>query len=103
MSESNEIINKVLLATGSKITAEDISLIVYLANKKRKVVYSEYVAINTESRSCMELQEKGTAEFMLFGVDYEELDNCVGSFTTAIIKLEDGTVKNIPVENVRFI
>ena len=63
------------------------------------IVYSDFVII--ENR--MVLQQQGEAEFMSWGVHYEELDHGVGAYSTAIIKLGDGRIKNIPVENVRFI
>jgi len=69
----------------------------------KSIIYSEYVQIKTDTKSYMELQEKGGAEFMEFGVDYEELETGVGNYSTAIIKLYDGTVKNVPVENIKFI
>ena len=34
---------------------------------------------------------------------YEEFENGTGNYTTAIIELEDGTIKNTPVGNVKFI
>lgn len=46
--------------------------------------------------------EKGSALLLDFGVDYEQVDLCVGTFSTAIIMLDNGEVKNIPVENIKF-
>ena len=46
---------------------------------------------------------KGTAIFHQFGVDYEEFESGPGNFSTAIIELDDGTVKNVPVRNIAFI
>ena len=43
-----------------------------------------------------------TAEFHEFGVDYEEFDSGAGNFSTAIVELPDGTIKNVPVELVQF-
>jgi len=45
---------------------------------------------------------KGEAIFHQFGVDYEEFETGPGNYSTAIIELPDGTVKNIPVENIEF-
>lgn len=45
----------------------------------------------------------GEAIFHQFGVDYEEFEGGPGNFSTAIIELPDGTVKNIPVELVEFL
>lgn len=69
----------------------------------QRIIYSEYVEIKAEPYNYMELQEKGEAYLLEFGVDYEELENGVGNYSTAIINLDDGTVKNIPVENIKFI
>lgn len=78
----------------------------------RKVIYSEYVqngideVIGSHSYSRKphyDLEEKGEALFLQWGINYEELETGVGSFSTAIIELGDGTVKNISAEHVRFI
>lgn len=50
-----------------------------------------------------EIKEMGEAEFMAFGVEYDEFDNGVGNYSTAIIKLPNGKVRNIPVEQITFI
>jgi hypothetical protein len=44
----------------------------------------------------------GSGIFLAWGVDYEELQNGVGMFSTAIIEMPDGTVKNWPVDMIRF-
>lgn len=44
--------------------------------------------------------EKG--KFHTFGVDWEEIGDGVGLFTTAVIELPDGTMLNVPVVNVKF-
>ena len=44
-------------------------------------------------------QKLGEAKFHQFGVDYD--DN--GSYSTAIIELENGAVLNHPVEMIRFL
>lgn len=50
----------------------------------------------------------GTALFHKFGVDYEDVQTDynnygTGMFSTAIIELEDGTIKNVYVELIKFI
>jgi len=45
----------------------------------------------------------GTATFHQFGLDYQDLDGGIGTFSTAIIELGDGTIKNVPVELVEFV
>ena len=76
----------------------------------RKVIYSEYVQNGTEEtigshsysmKPKWELKEQGEAIFHQWGRDTHSDED--GSFSTAIIELEDGTVKNIPAEQVRFV
>ena len=55
-----------------------------------------------EGQSHFDRVLKGTAIFHQFGVDYEEFDSGPGNFSTAIIELPDGTVKNIYVELIEF-
>lgn len=45
---------------------------------------------------------KGSAVFHQFGVDYEEFETGPGNYSTAIIELPDGSVKNVPVEHIAF-
>ena len=45
----------------------------------------------------------GIGNFHQFGVDYEEFDSGPGNYTTAIVEMPDGTVKNVPVENIKFL
>lgn len=46
--------------------------------------------------------ERGWAWFHNFGLDYEELNNGVGSFTTAVVEFPDGTLENIPLPLIKF-
>ena len=41
--------------------------------------------------------------FRQFGVDYADLEVGVGNYSTAIIEMDDGTVRNIPVELIKFV
>ncbi len=43
-----------------------------------------------------------TGTFLAWGVDYEELGCGVGTYSTAIVKLEDGSIKTAAVEMVVF-
>jgi hypothetical protein len=61
----------------------------------RKVIWSKY--------EQSELKPQGEAIFHQFGCDYEEFESGPGNFSTAIIELPDGTVKNIPIEWIKFI
>ena len=69
----------------------------------RKVIYSEYVKVETDTRRYYEPREAGEATFLEFGCDCEQFEYGAGNFSTAIIELNDGTVKNIPVHLIRFI
>jgi hypothetical protein len=44
----------------------------------------------------------GSGIFRAWGVDYEELQNGVGIYSTAIVEMPDGTVKNWPADMIRF-
>ena len=41
-------------------------------------------------------------KFHKFGIDYEEFDNGAVNFSTAIVELNNGEVRNIPVELIKF-
>ena len=49
-----------------------------------------------------EIREVGAANFHQFGVDYEYVENGAGMFSTAIVEMPDGQVRNVPVELIRF-
>lgn len=46
---------------------------------------------------------RGLAKFWKLGLDYEELRDGVGTYTSAIIEREDGTIENVPVEMIKFV
>ena len=48
------------------------------------------------------LVERGWAWFHDFGLDYEELNDGVGNYTTAVVEFPDGTLENIPLPLVKF-
>ena len=58
----------------------------------------EYYEFNTKVRPAKK-EVAGTATFLKFGLNNEE----GGTFSTAIIRLADGTLKNIYVEMIKFI
>jgi hypothetical protein len=66
----------------------------------KKVIVSEHVK-QTDGKFM--LTEKGEALFHAFGVDFEELENGIGSYSTAIIEWPDGSLGNVPVEHIRFL
>ena len=43
------------------------------------------------------------ATFETWGSDYEEFDSGAGNFTTAIVSLNDGTVKQLLPTDIQFI
>lgn len=61
----------------------------------QKVEYYEMQRIDGKYEKVM----KGVAIFLQFGSDNME----GGTFSTAIIKLPDGSLKNVDVEMIRFI
>lgn len=68
---------------------------------KRKVVVYEY----QKSKAQSHLYDKvavGNGIFHQFGISYEEFESGAGQFTTAIVEMPDGSVKNIPVELIVF-
>lgn len=46
---------------------------------------------------------KEPARFQIYGLDYEESEHGVGTYSTAVLLLRDGTIKNIPIENIKVI
>ena len=48
-------------------------------------------------------KESDIGKFIEYGVDYQEFDNGPGNYSTAIVEMPDGSVKNIPVENIKFL
>jgi len=40
--------------------------------------------------------------FHEFGCNYEEFESGAGNFSTAIVEMKDGTIKNISVELIQF-
>jgi len=66
----------------------------------RKVMVSEH---KMQPNGKWKLEEIGIANFHEFGRDYQEFESGAGNFSTAIVEFIDGTVKNVPVEHVRFL
>jgi len=56
--------------------------------------YVTYITTKVDVREAL---------FHEFGSDIEEFDNGVGTFSTAIVEYEDGTIDNITVELIRFL
>ena len=47
--------------------------------------------------------EDGEGLFIQYGTDYEEFETGPGNFTTAIVEMPDGSVKNISVDLIQFL
>ena len=43
------------------------------------------------------------ANFLDFGIDFEELRDGVGMYSTAIVERDDGTVLNISIDMIKFV
>lgn len=54
------------------------------------------------SQKLPKLVDDYEAIFHTFGIDYEELRDGVGNYSTCIVEKSDGTIMNIPVMLVRF-
>ena len=68
--------------------------------EKRKVVVYEYKAV--EGQIYSEKVPIGHGIFQQWGVDYEEFEEGPGNYSTAIVEMPDGSVKNVPVEMIVF-
>jgi hypothetical protein len=66
----------------------------------RKVKLFKWEKI-AESRLYAKVAD-GEGLFVQYGIDFEEVNDGVGSCTTAIIEMEDGTVRNMPLELIQF-
>lgn len=68
---------------------------------KRKVIVFDYVK---NENGIYKLEPRAEhATFHKFGCDYEEFENGVGNYTTAIIECPDGTVENLAVHRIKFL
>ena len=43
----------------------------------------------------------GVGEFLAWGIDFTQTDTGPGMYSTAIVKMDDGHIKNVPVELIR--
>lgn len=68
--------------------------------RTRRVLVYEYQRANGQThfdKVCI-----GHGSFHQFGVDYEEFETGPGNYSTAIVEMPDGSVKNVPVELIVF-
>jgi hypothetical protein len=66
----------------------------------RKVIVYEYQ--KTKGQTYFEKVAIGNGIFHAWGVDYAEFETGPGNFSTAIVEMPDGSVKNVPVELIVF-
>jgi len=66
----------------------------------RKVVV--FKCQKAEGFSNYQKVSDGHGVFLGFGVNYEELENGVGQYSTALVERPDGSVINVPVEMIVF-
>lgn len=66
----------------------------------RKVTVHEWAKRN--ERDYFEKIAIGEGTFHGFGFDFAESETSIASFSTAIVEMPDGSVKNVPVELIVF-
>lgn len=71
-----------------------------MENEKRKVVLYKYDKAPGET--YYQKVPDGHGIFHQFGVNYEEFDSGPGNYTSAIVEMPDGSIRNVPVELVVF-
>ena len=62
----------------------------------RKVIVYEYQPPEGQKVAV------GRGLLLQFGCDFEECQDGVGNYTTAVVEMPDGEVKNVPVEMIVF-
>ncbi len=67
---------------------------------KRKVLVYKYERV--QGQTNLEKVCIGGGIFHQFGLDYEELEDGVGNYTTAMVEMSDGTIEGVPVDLVEF-
>ena len=68
---------------------------------QRKVITYKWEKVKNES--YYEIIENGIGTFIKYGVDYNEHDSGPGNFSTAIVEMPDGSVKNLPLNLIKFL
>lgn len=66
----------------------------------RKVIILDWKTV--EGKKYSEKVEVGKGVFHGWGSDYEEFETGAGNYSTAIIEMQDGTIKNPHVEMIQF-
>ena len=53
--------------------------------------------------SHWEEQSIGIGKFVMYGLDCDEAENGIASFTSAIVEMPDGTVENVCTNMIKFV
>ena len=70
----------------------------------RRVKYKKTVDIPpTDNEKSRWEKESGEGLFHCWGLDYEEMDIGAVNFTTGIVELDDGRIRNVRAEDIQFI
>ena len=69
----------------------------------RKVQAKSIVESATLPHERRFVDEPHTGSLIGFGTMWEELNNGVGQYTTAIVEYSSGVITEYPVENIRFV
>jgi hypothetical protein len=68
----------------------------------RTVTLLKYYVPEGYNGGELHIKACGSGIFRVWGVNYEELENGVGIYSTAIVEMPDGTVKNWPADMISF-
>ncbi len=74
-----------------------------MAEEKRRVIFWEYARNNKEDDVKWIRGDEQHGVFHQFGVDFSVIDTNPAHYSTAIIECENGQLKNVPVEDVKFV
>ena len=69
----------------------------------RQVIALEHYRPDDYKGGPLPTREAGCGTFHAWGVAYEEFESGPGNYSTAIVEMPDGTVRNWPAEMVRFV
>ena len=70
----------------------------------RRVKYKCQIFVPTDGQKGSHYEiENGEGYFHCWGCGYNELDVGAGNFTTGIVELDNGIIRNVPAENIQFI
>ncbi len=55
------------------------------------------------TRSEYRKESIGVGNFIMYGLDCDEAENGIASFTSAIVEMPDGTVENVCTNMIKFV